>query len=280
LGHENKRILQGLSMRLTARCAEQENRIRELRAARVMEKNIEQLDEEMKHKDATIARLKQELMNTKKEAAKTLEKEKGVEVLKCEEINILGGEMAKLRADLVSTDKKIKETQLDREEKLQPIHSHAQLLISSVGLSVNKSEEGHSNKVATFNLEIDQLKKSSKREAIAFQQNDAKLEQLEKIIGEKDENIEQQKRYYTKMEKELAETSLLVDETARQKVESEDNIVHTYDLLVDIQEGIQKNRRYSSYSMPSLSKRATSFFDGESNASFTRIQNISLKATT
>jgi len=265
LEHKNKRILQDLSMRekevnaLVARCTAQENNLKGLREVRFMGKEIEQLNEEMKRKDITVENLNEELTRTKKEAAKISEEVKEVGVLKCKEISILqnvtnnftrenkslGYEVAKLEANILSKDAELKESrstiiimtnsQLNKEEKLQSIHSHVQFLVSSI----DKLKKDHSTEITTLKLEIDQLKTCSEKETIAFQQNGAKLEQLEKIVVARDETIEQQKQCHTEMEKELAEKSHLADETERQKKVSEDMFCQTSDLLAQIQEESQ-----------------------------------------
>jgi len=243
-----ERIQQDLKMRerevsaLVKRCGSQERIIKGTRETKVMEKEIEQLSDEIKRKGVNIVILKEELTRTKKEATRALEEVKEAEVLKCKEIIILenkvadfigksgslGDEVAKLNVEMASKDSKLKDTQstlisminskLEREETNQSFHSQVQLLHSSV-----------------LKIEINQLKTRSENEAITFKQKVTELEHLAKITAVKDETIEQQKGYCTEMGKELTERELLINEMAHQKVELEDELKDSQLRLQEIQ---------------------------------------------
>merc|ERR1719491_718564 len=83
-------------------------------------------------------------------------------------------------------------SKLDLEEKLQSLDSQKLLLI----LSFDKLKINHLNRIAALKLENNQLKTCSENEAIAFQENIAKLEQMtKKIVAKKDETIKHQKEF-------------------------------------------------------------------------------------
>jgi len=280
LERDNKRVMQHLSMReqevsaLVARCDSQEKVIMGMRDAKVMSKEIEQLNIEMKRKDVAVGRLNEELTRTKKEATAALEEEKKVEVLKCKEISLLQStmndlnrktdslddEVVKLKAEIVSKDIELKDAQstiismtnsrIEREENLRSLHLQAQLLFSSI----DKSRKDHWNKVVALKLEIDQFKTCSENEAIAFQQKVTELEQLEKAAAEKDEIIKRQKKYCTNLENELGDRSLLIDEPARQKKELEDKLRQTHVLVVELQKGSQSLLRETQLLILSIGK--------------------------
>merc|ERR1712194_155170 len=74
LENENKKILRNLSMReqevsvLATRCAAQGERMKGLREARIMAKEIEQLNSNIKYKDVSIGELGEKLARAKEEA--------------------------------------------------------------------------------------------------------------------------------------------------------------------------------------------------------------------
>jgi len=256
LEHENKRIIQDLSMRerevkaLVIRCDAQGQKLSGVREARVMAKEIEQRNGEIKRKDTTIESLNEELTRTNKEATKALEEIKDAEMLKCKEIISLENtirnlerknssfdvEVAKLSAEITFKDIQLKEShstivsnansKLVREEKLQSLNSQKLLLISSF----DKLKIDHLKRIAALKLENDQLKTCSENKAIIFQENIAKLEQTKKIAAKKDETIKHQKEFIAEMQSELTEKEILMDITAQRKKELDDKLQQMYGL--------------------------------------------------
>jgi len=148
-------------------------------------------------------------------------------------------EVAKLSAEITFMDIQLKEShstnvsmansKLDLEEKLQSLDSQKLLLI----LSFDKLKINHLNRIAALKLENNQLKTCSENEAIAFQENIAKLEQMtKKIVAKKDETIKHQKEFIAEMQSELTEKDILMDLTAQRKKELDDKLQQTYGLGV------------------------------------------------
>jgi len=265
LENENKKILRDLSMReqevsvLATRCAAQGERMKGLREARIMAKEIEQLNSNIKYKDVSIGELGEKLARAKEEATESLEKMKEVKTSKCKEINILlstvndmkkenkllGLEVVKIKADAVIKDAELKEkreiillmtsSKLEQEEKLKSIHSQTKLL----ALSIDKSGRDHSKKVTALKLEINSLKTCCENKSISCKENIVNIEQLEKISTQKDKTIEQQKRSYAEIEKELAEKVLLINEITQKKEKSEDELAQTLSLVVALRQESQ-----------------------------------------
>jgi len=258
---ENKRILQDLMMRekevnaLTRRCSEQDKRMKGLKEVNDMAKEIGQLHDEMECKNVDVVKLKDELMKVRTKATKTLEEAKETERLKCEEINslqiamndltaekkTLSDEVTKLKADIVSKDEQLKESRStivsmtnlksEREEQLCSLHSQTQLLASSL----ERSKINNSNKIALFELEIDQLQIYSKNKAMALEEKVAKVEQLEKVATEKDETIKQQKQCCIDLEKRLEEKGLSINEVKQEKIESEEKLEQMRGLNLELE---------------------------------------------
>jgi len=177
------------------------------------------INDEMKHKDMNIEKLNSELLISKKGAMKALEEKKDGETLKFKEINslqdttkdlrkknnIFDDEIVKLKADIVSRDTQLKEnnftilsmidSKLDREKKLQSVHSQTQLLTSFL----NQSKTNHSKEVAVLKLEIDQMRTCSENKAIAFQEYRKRF----RFVAKKAESVEQQEQCKTCKDKPL-----------------------------------------------------------------------------
>jgi len=207
---------------LLTKCESQEKIIIGLRDAEITKEKIDQFCDEIKSK-AAIGKLNEELKRTRLESLK--EKEQ-VDILNCEEIRklektahdlttktgILHDDVVKLNSEITSKNEELEKKQRTIISMTKSGIDQAQMLVSTQlkVASMNRIKKDQSNKIAALQLEIDEMKTVARNEAIASQENIAKLDKLGQIVENKDEIIKDNRELCSAMEQKLKTTLDLV----------------------------------------------------------------------
>jgi len=302
LENENKKIAGQLQMResevnaLAKRCASQEKKIMSQRNAKLLEKEISQLTEDLKRNEITIGELSEKLKATDEGKILALEEVEKVKTLNFKELsdvqksvkhleqtNIsLKTEAAELKIENKSKDIQLKERQneiisftnsrLDQEGKLESIRTQTELIISTH----EKAKKDSIKKVAELKEELTEVKACSKKEVAAFQE---KLTNHQEAAIKQENIIDQQKGQLVSIRLDLDNKRGLLDEALEQKNHLEQDLEKNLTLVKDFREDSKLHLQEKEELKSKCSKLQNAFKEGEKSVKImeTEVKDIKKK---